>query len=353
MMQRLLILITSLFISFGVFSIFGQSIETFNAHIRTFISQGQFTKFKFSPEGIPSQVNARIGEYTSPFYVVHFGLMYSETCKQEALENRFHWAEDTTAKYWPGAPDEISQERFRNSLEWLLKAVTYDEKGNAHFIYDFSWPYKGYPGGSLAPGWWSGLTDGYAIVLLLRGYDCFEDEQYLTLADELYNSVLTPVEMGGSLIFWEGQPWIEESVAPSAPLTALSRVLNGMAYAYFGVKSYEEFINQASMSSDLFASMTAHIGIYDLGYWSYYDAIGSRANIKYHAVNWSLITDPRLAGVASEQAMRSWGIGKMFPFIYLFQGPPSYALLHAWLTVFVFLIFCYLSIQKLTSLLLK
>ena len=347
MHKKITSLLLAAMISFAAFAIFGHELEVFNGKVRTFLKRGEFTKFKFSDEGIPSQINARVGDYISPFYVVHFGMIYSETCRKPEYEGRFHWSEDPTAEFWPGEPEERSISSFRNSLDWLVNAVSYKVEGNAHFIYDFTWPYRGYPDGKLEAGWWSGLTDGYAIVLLLRGYDCFGDDKYLRLATDLYESVLTPIDEGGSLLNWGGLPWIEEYVDPTAPKSGLSRVWNGMAYAYFGVKSYEELTNEKNAAPALFESMKNHVREYDLGYWSYYDAIGTRANIKYHGVNAALIADPRLEGVAADELVRNWALGYRIPIFYLFKGPLSYALVHAWLTILAITALLYFIIKKI------
>lgn len=351
MMNRFSLVFISFLFSLGFFAIFAQEIEVVNTKIRTFISKGEFTKFKFSPDGIPSQISARLGNYTSPFYVVHFGMLYSETCRSPTYSDKYHWIFDGTSKFWPGKPESQSLSSFRQTLDWLVSETKFDDFGNAHFEYDFFWPYRGYPGGGLQPGWWSGLTDGYAIVLLLRGYDCFNQVEYKQLAKQLYSSVTTPVEQGGSLIYWDGHPWIEEYVDPAAPSEALSRVFNGMAYAYFGVKSYEDFSSKPKFASALLRSMQSHVGKYDLGYWSAYDAVGGRSNVKYHNVNWSLISDPRLKGVAKESLINRWSFGSTFPVFYLLQGPVTFALIHAWLTILALTLIFFHSSKAVYSIL--
>lgn len=346
MRRQFLLLIIATLIASAIFCLLGQEIETFNAKFRNLVWRGKFAKMEFSPSGIPSQAVASMGEYTSPFYVVHYGLMYSDACNEATEHSGFHWLPDPTQRFWPDAPDHITMEYFHNSLEWLLENVSYEINGQAHFLYDFNWPYKGYPGGKLIPPWWSGLTDAHAITLLLRGYDCFSDQRYLSLAADLYKSSVTPIDQGGSLTSWDGHPWIEEYVDPRVPSSDLSRVWNGMAYSYFGIKAYEEFIGQERISSELFDSMAEHVEKYDLGVWSYYDAIGSRANIKYHLINWALIKDDRLGGIGDWGLRFRWGVGSALTVIYLFMGPQSFSLMQAWLTLLLMIVAIYLFLYR-------
>lgn len=337
-------LIPSLVGSFFVISLFGHQIEGFNASIRNYLVQGQLEKFRFK-DGIPTQTNARKGTYQSPFYVVHFGMIYSDSCEKAQDKSKYHWLSDETRDAWRGDPPAATTNNFRSALNWLTGNVTVLPDGSAHFIYDFDWPYQTYPNGKLSSGWWSGLTDGYAILLLLRGYDCFEDKRYLDLASALYQTLKKPVSDGGSTVMWAGKPWIEEYVEPKASdPAALSRVLNGMAYSYFGVRAYEELHGDDKFSRELRSSISHHLDTFDLGVWSFYDALGNRANIKYHKVNTRLLQDERLSGVASLSLLARWQIGVWFSGVYLFLGPISWALLHMWLTFFLLSVVIFLSL---------
>lgn len=312
-----------------IFNIFALEIFNFNASVRSVIVNGEWDRRKFI-NGIPIDRSPRQErEFISPFYVVHYGLTYSESCRQVAPETSYHWIKDSTLKYWPQAPEQVSLEHFKASAQWLVEHAETDENGNTHFFYDFDWHYPKYPNGMLKAPWWSGLTDGYAIVLLLRAWDCFGEESYLALARDLYKSVMTPIENGGSLTYFNGHPWIEEYVDPSVRPERMSHVLNGMIYAYFGVRSYEEFISQKIWSDNLFKSIIENITYFDMGNWSYYDALGSEANLKYHGVNKGILEDRRIYTDAFDDILYRWNLGYMFPLVfYLLDGPASYAKYH-------------------------
>jgi hypothetical protein len=156
-------------------------------------------------------------------------------------------------------------------------------------LYRFDWRYPGLHSGKLSAPWWSGLTDAGAMELMLRAYDVYRDPAYLRLADSLYASVTTRVADGGSLIYWDGEPWIEEYVQFGEAEERMPRVFNGMAYAANSVSEYEMFRHvKAPIAPALYRSLAHHISRFDLDGWSTYDAIGNAANPKYHRVNMTL-----------------------------------------------------------------
>ena len=354
MKRNIRFIILAFIITQLIFNAFAYKLDDFNAKIRNYLVHRKFEKIVVTDNGIPQILNPRLGLITSPFYVIHYGLSYSESCKKSEYSDAYHWLDDKTMKYWP-RPEKISLNYFKNSLNWVVDNISYDYNGLAHFLYDFDWPYENYEKKTIKAPWWSGLTDGYAIILLLRGYDCFNDEKYLNLAKSLYESVITPVEKGGSLIFWDGFPWIEEYVDPTGNPYKLPRVLNGMFYAYIGIKSYEEFakkhnLKNYNLSNKLGLSILHHIQKFDMGLWSYYDAIGGKANLKYHRINWALITKEKRTELDFSIKMKIfWGLGVYIPFFYLIFGPISIAYVHMWMTFLLIWLALTLFLKFLTT----
>lgn len=312
-----------------VFNVYALEIFKFNAQVRSWVVGNGGERQSFSPDGIPYSTTPRHDErFVSPFYVVHYGLIHSEHCRARAPEGAYHWTEDQTVQDWP-QPPKSSLAMFRSSADWVVRNTRRDDLGNAHLFYDFDWPYANYPGGRLNAPWWSGLTDGHALTLLLRAEDCFADPRYRETAAALYRSTVAPVDQGGSLLSFNGRPWVEEYVDPRVDPAGMSRVLNGMAYAYFGVKAFEEAENVDGIADDLRQSIIHNIGAFDLGYWSSYDAIGSSANIKYHNVNLALLKDRRLYSPEFDDQIERWSVGSALPgLFYVLQGPPSIAKWH-------------------------
>lgn len=319
-----------------IFNIYAYEIQQVNASIRVFLKTGSFEVRSFNENGVPVSKSAKLGEFISPFYVVHYGLIYSNGL----MSDKLHWREDPTFKYWNIPPPTLKIEQridnFKSAADWLVENSTkYNKK--VHFLYDFDWPYRNYPGGGLTSPWWSGLTDSYAIVLLLRAYDYFGTESYYSLAQSLYDSVLTPIESGGSLSYLNGCPWIEEYVDPRLSGDQMSFVLNGMAYATYGVESFESYndkaLLKAPMTDKLYSCLDKNLTLYDIEGWANYDAIGNPANIKYFNISFALLNDMHNRNKLTEDVYReiksSWEAGYYLPgFMYIYKGPVSFSYFH-------------------------
>ncbi len=290
-----------IFIISLVFDKFAYYIDNFNAKIRILITKGSSKLRTFDENGIPYSFNPRIKDkFISPFYVVHYGLLYSQVYK-ESLDNlskeRYIWKLDSTLPLWNIPPKRTSKsverEYFINSARWVVKNL---KKFNRHYhlIYDFEWQYKGYPGGKLTPPWYSGLTDSYAIILLLRAYEITKDYIYIDAAKKLYETVTTTIDNGGDLNYLNGLPWIEEYIDPKVTdYNKLSYVLNGMIYAFYGVLAYEDYFQiRDGLSKKLSLSIYNSIDKYNMSNrWSLYDLIGGVANIKYHRIHIGLLEE--------------------------------------------------------------
>lgn len=275
-----------------VFNKFAYPITQFNDDTRAFVFTGKMAIRDVNNKGIPVSYSPRgVGQFISPFYVVHYGLLYSRQVSKRERHVPMLWAEDDTFQYWDIPKLTTLPGYFKDSVDWVVRHTAYS-RGNLHLIYNFDWPYKGYPGGYVRAPWWSGLTDATAIVLLLRAYDVYGDSKYLDAAAGLYRSVLTPVASGGSLTELNGSPWVEEYVDPRLGRGSMSYVLNGMIYAAKAIAMYEKFMGiEHGMSIKLFDSVVKNIDRFNLGSWSYYDGVGTPANVKYHLINTASILD--------------------------------------------------------------
>ncbi|MCO5064446.1 MAG: D-glucuronyl C5-epimerase family protein [Rhizobiaceae bacterium] len=312
-------------VTLAIMNSYAQEISDLNAGLRSYLTGGPSSVRSFSSDGLPRSYSPHVeGGIISPFYVVHYGILYSETCRKSAFAGSYHWSHDASLAYWPFPPDDISIEKFKASADWLVENARVGDRGLAHLFYNFDWPYQFYPDGKLKAPWWSGLTDAYATTLLLRAWDCFGDRKYLDTAKRLYESAIAPISTGGSLSLLNGAPWIDEYVDPRMPPEELSKVLNGMIYSYHAIRGYEAFAGTGKMSSALRTSIYMNLRLYDMGYWSRYDALGSIANIKYHAIQTALIEDRRLNDGTLDGLAIRWKIGRAFPVLfYTMFGPPS------------------------------
>ena len=279
-----------------IFNKYAYEIYEFNSSMRVFITQGSTKHRTFNEKGLPVSNSPKIGEFVSPFYVVHYAIIYSDNLiETDKFRNKkqYHWRTDPSIEYWnvhPETGDKIkNQESFKNSVDWISNNIKYDNNGNAHLFYSFDWPYKGYPNNTIRAPWWSGLTDAYAIIPLLRAADIYGDEKYAKLANELYLSVTSPYQRGGSQTELDKQIWIEEYLDSQVKNnTELSYVFNGMVYSTYGIKSYEDYnkiTDENKLQNKLIYSIFNNTHQFNDHGWSYYDLYGTKNNIKYHKVH--------------------------------------------------------------------
>lgn len=315
-----------------IFDRYAYEINQFGAKVRTFLVHGQ-TSLRVFEDSIPVSYSASQGNFISPFYVVHYGILFSEGLRND----KSIWSIQQSMPLWNVQPSKAQLEsrevHFKASADWISKHVVI-QAGRYHLPYNFDWSYKRYPGGMLKSPWWSGLTDGYGILLMLRAYDYFGDATYLDVAEKLYASVTTRIEEGGSLRDLAGCPFIEEYVDPRVHPLQMSGVFNGAVYAAIGVESFESYFadgRPAVSSAELFDCIGKNISSFSMGWWSFYDSIGTPANIKYHRIN-SALAQEVLDRLGSGEAIRmesilgKWATAVRHPGVfYLWKGPRSFS----------------------------
>lgn len=293
---KMLLLLTIAFACTNyLFNSYESELSEVTAKTANILRGNSFALREFDSNGIPYSNFARLKKKTiSPFYVVHYGLIYSQNIPAPAGYNHL-WEKQKSVKYWNVQPDNnlITEENFYHSANWVVNHINQSKNGGVHLFYDFDWPYLNLKTGGLKAPWYSGLTDGMALTLLCRAYVLTKDLRYKSAAFGLYESLVKPIDKGGSLISLEnGDPWIEEYVDSRLPDHLQSKVLNGMIYATFGVIDFENtFSVDKPVASRLLKSIRNNINEFDLGWWTSYDRIGTVANLKYHHVHIGLLDD--------------------------------------------------------------
>lgn len=313
-----------------VFGCFESELMEFNAKLANLLRGNRFAVRDFDDNGVPTSYFARSGKSEIvPFYVVHYGLIYSTV----VFPSQGHDSaprKDTSLQHWDVAPPPhlVTSENFIHAADWVVRNTVRDSFGQYHLVYNFDWPYPKLKGGILKAPWYSGLTDGYALSLLTRAYFTTGEPKYREAADNLYRSVNTPIDKGGSLLLLpDGTLWVEEYVVPGIGIDNSPKVLNGMIYASFGVYEYEtSFKIGRPIYPRFFDSIKKRIGIYDLGWWTAYDEIGTLANIKYHRIHVALLDDMyHVTGDPFYRELKQkWEhYDSSFVSRYLFYGKPS------------------------------
>lgn len=334
-------------IAFVLFNIFAYDISKFNDKVRIFVLQGKSDVRTINEDGLPISHSRFMENFISPFYVVHYGIEYSEILRKQEYKSDY-WTYDSSLKHWnvsiPDIDKNLAKQYLKNSLEWLMDNITYVNRV-AHFLYDFDWYYKGHANNMLKKGWWSGLTDDYAILLFLRGWDIFKDDRYLQIADELYRSTITPFENYGSLIWLDNRPWIEEYVNPNniGMDVKMPYVLNGMIYSAYSILAYEKYKGVEHIAKDLFDSVEKNANKFISSYWFKYDLIGTNTNIKYHLVTKSLFKRLYEDGLLKDEELKNKieimdKLDMLLAVHYMINGQRSFSWLQ-FCILFIFVVF--------------
>ncbi len=167
--------------------------------------------------------------------------------------------------------------QFNSSVDWL--AANYSEKNNkVYWFLNFDWPLE-----NLRHPWYSGMTQGLCISVLVRAF-LITGNQSLSKLTEGGLAVLTTEISGGGALFKEhSNCWIEEY--PNLNHEP-SHVLNGFIYGLFGVHDYltvKENLEGKKLWSNAVETLEKNLRLFDVGYWSKYDLKHKTpASLMYH-----------------------------------------------------------------------
>ena len=175
--------------------------------------------------------------------------------------------------------NESCKRLFLNNANYLVEnAVRYDNY--TLWEYNFPWPYYG-----IESPWVSAMAQGEGVSVLIKAYKLTGDKKYLNSANLALNSFYVEVKDGGVTYKDKNGWWYEEYVTGT---DVQPRVLNGMIFTLFGIYEYYEFTGDQDakfLFDQGIISLKNNLHKYDTGNWTYYDAIGGRASIKYHKLH--------------------------------------------------------------------
>jgi heparosan-N-sulfate-glucuronate 5-epimerase len=162
--------------------------------------------------------------------------------------------------------DEERKKKFLAASDWLCRHQEQNSSGIWVWNHHFDWEYRS----PLKAPWYSGLSQGQGISLLVRAYCETGVVAYLKAADRAFESFLRSTKEGGITFRDErGNVWFEEYIV-SPP----THILNGFIWAAWGVHDYF-LITESKPARDLFeqAALTLRTNLdrYDLGFWSLYE----------------------------------------------------------------------------------
>ena len=201
----------------------------------------------YDSAGIPMlDYRGKIGLQYNPIAIAQWGLANYNLFRQNQNDER--------------------KKKFLAASDWLCCHLETTSHGlwvwNHHFDWEYRTPLK-------AP-WYSALSQGQGISLLVRAYHETGAVAYLEAAERAFNSFLKSTQEGG-VAFRDarGNLWFEEYIV-SPP----THILNGFIWASWGVYDYF-LMTRSQPARDLFEqaviTLRTNLDRYDLGFWSLYE----------------------------------------------------------------------------------
>lgn len=211
------------------------------------------TTRKFDSKGIILNNN----QY-HPLGIIHFGLL--------------------SYNHYKLTKDSVYYKHFVNQIHYFKDTSKVDYLDNGFSLgLPYTFNFK-----DLKAPWYSGMTQGWAIVFLFRYYYHSRDEEALDLIKKIAHLMLKPAELNGSISKNpEGYTWIEEY--PNSKQKP--QVLNGYINGLLGLKEYTDFFVEDTMAKrihdETYLGLKQTLSNYDTPTWTGYDRKGSPVSNMY------------------------------------------------------------------------
>jgi heparosan-N-sulfate-glucuronate 5-epimerase len=199
-----------------------------------------------------------------------------------------NYALEKWSKYIAATPDAMqARDTFLQAADWFVEKQDTHGGWGADYAFDF-WSKRA---ASLPSGWYSGMSQGLGISVLVRAYYLRGEERYLEAARRAVGVLRTPVEQGGVKRCVDGHAFYEEY-----PTIPMSNVLNGYMFAVIGLYDLSQLTTEPIYDAyfeEAIATVKAIISHYDLGSGTSYDLshlqnpgeYPNRARWSYHALH--------------------------------------------------------------------
>ena len=218
-------------------------------------------------------------------------VQYSDGLKYVPI-TAFHWGLVQYSK-WIETEESVYFENASKVANWAVENQSQD--GGWAWFFDHS--FHGGVLGSMDSGWYGGMTQGLGMSFLVRMYNATGNQSYMNAALNSTHLLTVNVSDGGVLRYYQNYTWYEEYPTPDSG----SYVLNGYIYTLVGLFDLiQEFNDSTSIElyQDGIISLTAMIGLFDLGCASSYDLVhhsvpGTAPNIAregYHNLHITLLS---------------------------------------------------------------
>ncbi len=220
---------------------------------------------QYDENGIPMlDYRGHVGLNYNPIAIAQYGL---------GNWNRYRWDGDPARRA-----------TFLRIADWLVDNLDPNEVGLPVWKHNFDWEYRT----PLSSGWYSCLSQGQGISVLIRAHRETGDEKYLDAAERAFVVFTLPLTQGG-VSYWdeEGYMWFEETVCDPP-----THILNGFMWSSWGM--YDLAVHGKNeraweLWEEAVRTLRDRMHRFDIGYWSIYDEAGlgisNAASGFYHALH--------------------------------------------------------------------
>lgn len=219
----------------------------------------------FDADGIPMlDYHGKVGKQYNPIAIAQYALGHFNLYKRTG--------------------DKKHLDIFKQQTEWLLKNLVPNEKGIYVWYHHFDWEYRE----GLKSPWYSGLSQGNGLSVMVRAYELTNDARYKQAAARAYLSLITEIKDGGTMFTDKnGNVWIEEGLVEHP-----SHILNGFLWALWGIYDYYLFTKDEKVKHwfDLFIkTLKDNLNKFDVKIWSLYELAPTKipmiASHFYHSLH--------------------------------------------------------------------
>ncbi len=166
--------------------------------------------------------------------------------------------------------DSVYKDKFMNVVNWAVENQHEDGLWDA-----FGWCDKEHP--------FSSMAQAEGASLLCRAFSETKDDKYLGYAKKAIDSMLRPVEDGGTAYYdnYGNVVSLEET-------GKMKTVMNGMIFSIWGIYDYLLCVSDSNLEKKLsqaVKSLSDMLPEFDRGYWSNYDLEKHIASPFYHALH--------------------------------------------------------------------
>ena len=167
--------------------------------------------------------------------------------------------------------DPERRRKFLAVADWLAANLEQNPAGLWVWNHHFDWEYRT----PLKSPWYSALSQGQGISLLVRAHRETDNPAYLEAAQRAFETFLKTTDEGGiTCVDGEGYTWFEEAIVDPP-----THILNGLIWASWGV--YDYFLHtrdeQAQrLFDEAVRTLRDNLPQFDAGFWSLYEQSGTR-----------------------------------------------------------------------------